>query len=415
MRWCVSLPPGGSRAWQDAVGCSARGVVSPLSFLQGGALTAYFPPRLGQAVDLRRKLLLRGSGAGSERERDDAGGGSPGNSSPLGVARGGGRGAAGEDLLAGGVLGGPVAEAAEDTASTPRGRQRGVSVTEGLQRNGAAGSGGSFMGKFTSWFSLGGRNRSANLDSFSTHDPGSAGGAGGGWPVSPPAGGPTSVGAAVAADGDLPQPASQPPSQPGSASNSFNVAAVGARAATASSALPPALSALLPTSTLGSGVLGGGGKAGRGDPVTEEVSNSRLSLKVGGKEGWSARRARARGRAADRPPCRAGCRLAPASSSSSWLFMLGRSTRSHSSCAQVMTSAGSVCVFNVGGGVDEVTDPSLPEIPRWEFFIGDRPLAPRLDANQRRRCISQVPFCVAQGRDPCLGGRVRAAAHGVRW
>lgn len=39
---------------------------------------------------------------------------------------------------------------------------------------------------------------------------------------------------------------------------------------------------------------------------------------------------------------------------------------------QVMCSAGSVCVFHVGGGVDEVTDPTLPEVPRWEFFIGDR-------------------------------------------
>lgn len=37
-----------------------------------------------------------------------------------------------------------------------------------------------------------------------------------------------------------------------------------------------------------------------------------------------------------------------------------------------MVSAGSLCVFHVGGGVDEVVDPRLPEIPRWEFFVGDR-------------------------------------------
>ena len=37
-----------------------------------------------------------------------------------------------------------------------------------------------------------------------------------------------------------------------------------------------------------------------------------------------------------------------------------------------MVAAGEVCVFQVGGNIDEVTNPSMPEIPRWEFFIGDR-------------------------------------------
>lgn len=58
---------------------------------------------------------------------------------------------------------------------------------------------------------------------------------------------------------------------------------------------------------------------------------------------------------------------------------------------KIMISAGSVCVFHVGGNVDEVvTDPNVPEVPRWEYFIGDRPLAPLVDAMQRRRCIAQL-------------------------
>jgi hypothetical protein len=40
--------------------------------------------------------------------------------------------------------------------------------------------------------------------------------------------------------------------------------------------------------------------------------------------------------------------------------------------------------------VDEVTEPSAPKVPRWECFIGDRPMAPTLDAAGRRRCITQI-------------------------
>jgi hypothetical protein len=32
----------------------------------------------------------------------------------------------------------------------------------------------------------------------------------------------------------------------------------------------------------------------------------------------------------------------------------------------------------------------MPEVPRWEYFIGDRPLAPNVDAHQRRGCIAQL-------------------------
>ncbi|GFH21267.1 predicted protein, partial [Haematococcus lacustris] len=57
---------------------------------------------------------------------------------------------------------------------------------------------------------------------------------------------------------------------------------------------------------------------------------------------------------------------------------------------KIMISAGSVCVFHVGGDLDEVTDPTVPEVPRWEYFIGDRPLAPLRDELGRRRCIAQL-------------------------
>jgi len=57
---------------------------------------------------------------------------------------------------------------------------------------------------------------------------------------------------------------------------------------------------------------------------------------------------------------------------------------------KIMVSAGTVCVFHMGGNVDEVTDPTVPEVPRWEYFIGDRPLAPCVDAHQRRGCIAQL-------------------------
>lgn len=41
---------------------------------------------------------------------------------------------------------------------------------------------------------------------------------------------------------------------------------------------------------------------------------------------------------------------------------------------KIMVSAGVVCVFHVGGSIDDSSDPNQPKerIPRWEFFIGDR-------------------------------------------
>lgn len=39
---------------------------------------------------------------------------------------------------------------------------------------------------------------------------------------------------------------------------------------------------------------------------------------------------------------------------------------------KIMVSAGTSCAFHVGGYVDESTDPSVPETPHWEYFLGDR-------------------------------------------
>ncbi|EFJ50372.1 hypothetical protein VOLCADRAFT_116897 [Volvox carteri f. nagariensis] len=222
---------------------------------------------------------------------------------------------------------GPVAEASEDVG---HGRSRGYSDTDAMSspHGGAPAESkqASFMSKVVNWFSANARNRGGSyVDSFSHMGP-QPGAGGGGGTASGGAGGTGGTG-----DAQSDAHGSQPPSGPASASNSFNYTTGLAGIARV---VPP------PNLGPGNGPLG---KAPRGDPIMEEVSNSRLSLKV-------------------------------------------------------MTSAGSVCVFHVGGGVDEVTDPMLPEVPRWEFFIGDRPLAPLLDANQRRRCISQVAAIEDQAR-----------------
>ena len=40
---------------------------------------------------------------------------------------------------------------------------------------------------------------------------------------------------------------------------------------------------------------------------------------------------------------------------------------------KIMVSAGTICAFHMGGNVDEiVTDAVTPEVPHWEYFIGDR-------------------------------------------
>ncbi|GAX86001.1 hypothetical protein CEUSTIGMA_g13417.t1 [Chlamydomonas eustigma] len=82
-------------------------------------------------------------------------------------------------------------------------------------------------------------------------------------------------------------------------------------------------------------MLGAGGRGPRVDPILEEVRNAEFSLKI-------------------------------------------------------MVSAGCGCAFHVGGSVDEAADSSLPEIPHWEFFVGDRPLAPLLDEFGRRGCFAQL-------------------------
>lgn len=39
---------------------------------------------------------------------------------------------------------------------------------------------------------------------------------------------------------------------------------------------------------------------------------------------------------------------------------------------KILVSAGSSCVFHVGGAVDDATDPTAPEVPHWEYFMGDK-------------------------------------------
>ncbi len=39
---------------------------------------------------------------------------------------------------------------------------------------------------------------------------------------------------------------------------------------------------------------------------------------------------------------------------------------------KIMVGAGTACAFHVGGNVDEATDSSTPEVPHWEYLLGDR-------------------------------------------
>ena len=51
---------------------------------------------------------------------------------------------------------------------------------------------------------------------------------------------------------------------------------------------------------------------------------------------------------------------------------------------KLMVSAGTVCAFLVGGGVDEET---VPEVPGWTYFIGDRFVVGKESCHQLR-CFS---------------------------
>ncbi|PNH10372.1 Adenylate cyclase type 10, partial [Tetrabaena socialis] len=238
MQYSRSGPnPAGADASSPAVSASDRSY-SPTGSQSAGA------PRAGQAVDLRKKLLLRAS----HSEREDA----QGRRSMGGVPR--------EEGMANGP--GPIAEAFEDPS---HGRSRGgTSDLEALQGGGGAGGAGggdgkqgSFMTKVVTWFSANARSRTnaAFVDSFSNMGP-----------QQPSSGQP---GGAHELPSD-PQ-ASQPPSGPASASNSFNYTT---GLASGIARVPP------PNMGAGSGPLG---KGPRGDPIMDEVSNSRLSLKAQGR------------------------------------------------------------------------------------------------------------------------------------
>lgn len=60
---------------------------------------------------------------------------------------------------------------------------------------------------------------------------------------------------------------------------------------------------------------------------------------------------------------------------------------------QVTVGCGKVCLFYVGGCAEFTTQDG--GVPRWEFFIGDRPHHPGPDKHGRRPPIAQVgPPCI---------------------
>ena len=64
---------------------------------------------------------------------------------------------------------------------------------------------------------------------------------------------------------------------------------------------------------------------------------------------------------------------------------------------QVTVGCGKVCLFYVGGCAEFTTQDG--GVPRWEFFIGDRPHHPGPDKHGRRPPIAQVPpscICLQQ-------------------
>jgi len=77
-----------------------------------------------------------------------------------------------------------------------------------------------------------------------------------------------------------------------------------------------------------------------------------------------------------------------------------------------MVAAGTVCVFHVGGyqgaPADNVPGEQPTAVPRWEFFIGDRPHAARSDATGARQPMAQISDadrCAAAGTSPTHSNR----------
>ena len=67
---------------------------------------------------------------------------------------------------------------------------------------------------------------------------------------------------------------------------------------------------------------------------------------------------------------------------------------------QVTVGCGKVCLFYVGGCAESTMDGG---VPRWEFFIGDRPHHPEPDADGRRPPIAQVTWCPFGLYDTAIG------------
>ncbi len=61
------------------------------------------------------------------------------------------------------------------------------------------------------------------------------------------------------------------------------------------------------------------------------------------------------------------------------------------SCLQIMVASGTVCVFHVGGCHEVAAGShSAAGVPRWEFFIGDRPHTSAADEAGVRQPMAQI-------------------------
>ena len=74
---------------------------------------------------------------------------------------------------------------------------------------------------------------------------------------------------------------------------------------------------------------------------------------------------------------------------------------------QVTVGCGKVCLFYVGGCAEFTTQDG--GVPRWEFFIGDRPHHPGPDKHGRRPPIAQV--CQSQHLKPVLYSCIHPVIH----
>jgi hypothetical protein len=71
---------------------------------------------------------------------------------------------------------------------------------------------------------------------------------------------------------------------------------------------------------------------------------------------------------------------------------------------QIMVATGSICMFHVGGCREKaLCGSSEDSVPRWEFFMGDRPHAPAVDAHGKHQPMVQLAAadCIVQSGSLC--------------